>query len=300
MMSIWNCLKKDMRWREMARDFNEWFNNFKESIADYNYYVDFDTVIKNKDSIKVELNIMNSLIGSNHIEEEFDQLLDSYPQILKCIPILLAKREMEICCRDNEKYFKYNFNQKNYTNEEYKSFMRKTGLFDLMQKHLVNNLVDYVLGVETGLNTNARKNRGGHLMEQLVEKYIVKAGFIKNQTYFKEMYLSEVEKKFNIDLSLISHQGQTKKRFDYVLYKNKKVYAVECNFYETGGSKLNETARSYKNLAVESRTIKDFQFVWITDGFGWKSARHNLKETFDELEYLFNINDMEQGIFNLI
>lgn len=289
-----------MRWIKLNRDFNQWFNKFKESIADYHYYVDFDTVVKNKDSIKVELNIMNSLIGSRNIEDEFDKLLEAYPQILKCIPILLAKREMEISCREENKYYKYCFNNKNYSNKEYKEFMRKTGLFDLMQNHLVNNLVDYVLGVETGLNTNARKNRGGHLMEQLVEKHLVEAGFIKNQTYFKEKYLSEVEKEFNLNLSSISHNGQTRKRFDFVLYKNSIVYAIECNFYETRGSKLNETARSYKNIAMESKKIKNFYFIWITDGVGWKSARHNLKETFDELEYLFNIDDLENGSFKLL
>lgn len=280
----------------MKRNFEQWISEFKESIADYKYYIDFETVIRNKDSIKIELNIMNSLIGSSNIEEEFDSLLANYPQILKCIPILLAKREMEIFCMDQEGAYKFVFDYMGCSPEEYKIFMRKTGLFDLMQKHLVNNLVDYVLGVETGLNSNARKNRGGHLMEDLVERFIIEAGFIKDKTYFKEMYLSDVEKKFFLDLSSISNQGKTKKRFDFVLVKDGIIYAIECNFYSSGGSKLNETARSYKNIALESKNIKNFKFVWFTDGKGWESARNNLQETFEVLETMYSIRDLERGI----
>ncbi|MBD5390796.1 restriction endonuclease [bacterium] len=284
----------------MPRNFEQWIARFKDNIADYKYYIDFDTVVRNKDSIKVELNIMNSLIGAKDIETEFDVLLAKYPEILRCIPILLAKREMEISCMDEDGTYKFRFDQMTYSPEEYKMFMRKTGLFDLMQKHLVNNLVDYVLGVETGLNSNARKNRGGHLMEDLVEKYIIESGFQKNQTYFKEMYLSEIEVKFNLDLSAISNQGNTKKRFDFVLIHNDKVFAIECNFYASGGSKLNETARSYKTIALESKGIPNFQFMWITDGKGWYSAKNNLKETFDVLEDLYSIQDLERGIFKQI
>ena len=279
----------------MKRDFNQWLNTMRNSIANYKYYIDFDTVYENVEHVKIELNILNSLIGSKDIENDFENIILKYPEVLKTIPILLAKREKEIFCMDEESSILFNFNHKAQTIEEYKQFMRKTGLFELMQTRLIGNLVDYVLGVETGLNSNGRKNRGGHLMEDLVEKFIKKAGFIKDETYFKEMYLSSIEKMFNLDLSAISNQGSTEKRFDFVLIKNNCIYACECNFYATGGSKLNETARSYKNLALESKDIKGFSFVWFTDGIGWNSAKNNLKETFDIMENLFNILDLENG-----
>ena len=135
-------------------------------------------------------------------------------------------------------------------------------------------------------------------MEDLVESYLKKAGFIKNKTYFKEMYLSEVEKRFCVDLSNLSNQNKVEKRFDFVALKNNKVYGIECNFYGSGGSKLNETARSYKTLAIESKTIDNFVFVWLTDGKGWNSAKNNLEETFDELSTVFNLYDLENGAFN--
>lgn len=280
------------------RDFNKWLENFRDSIASYDYYIDFEKVHRNVDSIKIELNILNSLVGSKSIEEDFEKIIKEYPQTLKCIPILLAVRSNEIYAMDCNGEYTYDFKNMTLTVDEYKSFMKKTGLFDLISNRIVSNLVDYVTGVETGLDSNGRKNRGGHLMENLVEDFIQKAGFKKDTDYFKEMYIHEITQKWGIDLSAISNQGKMEKRFDFVVKTNNMIYAIETNFYASGGSKLNETARSYKTLAQEVDTIDGFTFVWFTDGKGWNSARHNLEETFDVMEHIYNITDMENGIMN--
>lgn len=149
------------------------------------------------------------------------------------------------------------------------------------------------------LDTNGRKNRTGDVMEDLVESCLIKAGLIKGKTYFKEMNASEIKSKFGIDLSALSNDGKTEKRFDFVFFGAlNTLFACECNFYGSGGSKLNETARSYKTLAEESKRIPGFQFVWFTDGKGWISARHNLEETFDILDNVFNLNDLENGVID--
>ena len=280
------------------RDFMTWLSSFRDSIADYGYYIDFEKVHRNVEGIKVELNILNSLIGSKNIEAEFEALLKKYPEILKCIPLLLAVRTNEIYAIDGDGEFTYEFKKPNLSYEQYKVFMRKTGLFDLMSNHIVNNLVDYATGVETGLDSNGRKNRGGHLMENLVENFIKKAGFIKDKTYFKEMYIHQITEKWDIDLSAISNQGKMEKRFDFVIKTPNMIYGIETNFYGSGGSKLNETARSYKTLALETDTIDGFTFVWFTDGKGWTSARNNLEETFDVMEHIYSIKDLENGIIN--
>lgn len=288
------------------RNFNEWLSGFRNSIADYGYYIDFEKVHRNVDAIKVELNILNSLIGSKNIEVDFENLIRKYPEILKCIPLLLAVRANEIYCQDENggHLFQFDFSKyppnshKHY--EIYRYFMRETGLFDLLEKHIVNNLVDYATGVETGLDSNGRKNRGGHLMEDLVESFIQKAGFTKDINYFKEMYIHQITEKWNIDLSTISNQGKMEKRFDFVIKTNNMIYGIETNFYSSGGSKLNETARSYKTLSLETDTIDGFTFVWFTDGKGWTSARNNLEETFDVMEHIYNINDLENDIINKI
>lgn len=233
------------------RDFNQWISKFRPSIADYKYYIDFEKVYDNTESIKIELNILNSLIGSRNIESDFENLLNKYPEVLKCIPILLAVREREIYAGKDGDISLYNFNSQTNKLDEYKIFLRETGLFELLSNHIINNLYDYVTGVETGLDSNGRKNRGGHQMENLVEKYIQKAGFKKDVNYFKEMYISEVSKKWNIDLSAVSNKGKMEKRWDFVIKTDNFLYLIETNFYGSGGSKLNETARSYKTIATE-------------------------------------------------
>ena len=284
------------------RDFDSWLRKFRLSISRYDYYVNFDKVVENVEKYKIELNILNSLIGSKNIEDDFEKIIEKYPETLKCIPVLLAVRGNEIYAQDEAGAFIYKFNEPSCSMEQYKYFMRKTGLFDLLANHIVNNLIDYVLGVETGLDSNGRKNRGGHQMEDLVESYIEKAGFVREDNYFKEMYLADVEKKWNIDLSALSNQGKARKRFDFVVKTDNMIYAIETNFYggTGGGSKLNETARSYKMLSQEADTIDGFTFVWFTDGIGWKSARGNLRETFEVMDTIYSIYDMENGVMKKI
>jgi type II restriction enzyme len=286
----------------MKRNFEEWLKTMKDSIATWTYYTDFAKVYDNVQKDKIELNILNSLIGSNNIEADFKNIVTKYPEVIRVVPILLAKREKEIKINDPNQNFVFNFVKMNYTVDQYVLFMRNSGLFDLLQNHIINNLVDYVLGVEVGMDTNGRKNRTGDVMEDLVESYLIKSGLVKGKTYFKEMNKSEVERKFKLDLSAISNDGKTEKRFDFVFIGALgTIYACECNFYGSSGSKLNETARSYKELAIESDKVPGFSFVWFTDGIGWNSAKHNLEETFDVLENLYNLADLDSGIlFDLI
>ncbi len=275
------------------RNFGEWLKKMRQSINGYDYYVDYEKVYANVDSIKIELNILNSLIGSKDIEADFAALLEKYSEVLKCIPTLLAVRQSEIYAQDSQGAFLYDFCHMNYSVEQYKVFMRKTGLFDLIANHIVNNLVDYVLGIETGLDSNGRKNRGGHQMEDLVEGFIKQTG----TEYYKEMYLTDIERKWGVDLSAISAEGTTTKRWDFVVKTPTLIYVVETNFYSGGGSKLNETARSYKMIAEEAKAVDGVEFVWVTDGGGWYSARRNLEETFNTMHHLYNIDDMEKGVF---
>ncbi|MEI3367858.1 MAG: type II restriction endonuclease [Clostridium sp.] len=278
----------------MKRNFVEWLGTFKDNISDYKYYINFDKVYKNVEENKVEFNMLNSLLGSKNIEEDFINLVTKYPEVLKCIPILLAVRNMEIPAMDEEGAFIYNFKKMNQSLEQYIVFMNKTGLFDLLANRGVTNIIDFVLGVETGLDSNGRKNRGGHLMEDLIEGYLKSEGV----EYYKEMYLKDVEEKWGVNLSSLSNNGKSAKRFDFVVKTNNMIYGIETNFYTSGGSKLNETARSYKMIAEECKNIQGFKFVWFTDGKGWTSAKKNLEETFDVLDSMYNINDVENGVMN--
>lgn len=293
----------------MSRNFEEWLSNFEDSIASWKYYTDFDKVYNNANKIKKELNLLNSLIGSKNIEQDFKELVEEYPKVLRAIPILIAKRNEVIIVKDATQDYYYNFKSMNYSIEEYTMFMRKTGIFELLESHLIANLYDYVTGVEVGLDSNARKNRTGHAMEDLVESYIVKSGFVKDYNYYKELTTAKIKEKWNIDLTAIERKleevskdknKKAEKRFDYVVKTENQLYVIETNFYSGGGSKLNETARSYKMIQEEIQKVDNVTFVWFTDGNGWNSARNNLKETFDTMENVYNIVDMKNGIMNKI
>ena len=276
----------------MSREFNIWLSGFRDSIADYGYYIDFEKVHRNVGNIKVELNILNSLIGSDNIEDDFENLIKKYPEVLKCIPLLLAVRANEIYAIDGDGAFTYNFKKVNLDSEQYKVFMRKTGLFDLIANHIVNNLVDYATGVETGLDSNGRKNRGGHLMENLVESFIKKAGFVKDETYFKEMYIHQITEKWDIDLSAISNQGKMEKRFDYVVKTDNMIYGIEDKGY---------IYRKIKALVMTVFIVFLFLFILIFPLFGNKIVELvtyvnlNAKVT-EELKKIF---DFLQGPFAL-
>ena len=267
--------------------------------------MDFEKIYKNVDKVKVELNILNSLIGSKNIEEEFQNILIKYPETLECIPLLLAVRAREIFVKDEINEYLFKFDKMVYSIKDYIRFMNESGLFDLLQNHIINNLYDYVLGIEVGLDSNSRKNRGGHLMENLVESYIRKAGYIKDESYYKELTTDKIKTMFGVDIlwhisNSDLNKSIAKKRFDFVVVKNEHYYLFETNFYASNGSKLNETARSYKMLAQELSSLNNVTFIWITDGIGWNSAKGNLEETFNKLDTLYNINDLENGILEKI
>jgi type II restriction enzyme len=225
-------------------------------------------------------------------------LVKEYPECLKAIPLLLAVRENVIAITENDRRLDFNFNNMNYSIDLYVEFMQKTGIFELLQSHVIGDLLDVGLGINIGLDSNARKNRGGDQMEDLVEFFIKEAGFEKEVTYFKEMYLEEVEKKWGYDLSAISAEGTATKRFDFVVKPkgSSEVYICECNCYSSSGSKLNETARSFKAISLEAKDIEHVHFIWFTDGAGWLKTKKNLKETYDVQEDIYNINDLKNGI----
>ena len=281
--------------------------------ADPPYFLSNDG-ISNAQRYKPELHLMNSLLGSGQIEEEFLALVRKYPDVLKVVPTLIAVRATEVPVYEAGmlSYFKFDGTMGSMRPQDYADFMRSTGLFGIMEAHLITNLQDYVTGVEVGLDSNGRKNRGGHLMENLVESHLSIAGLQRRysegkkplvgdpheiRVYYKELYTSQIQQFWDIDLSEISNSGTVEKRFDFVVHTADCIYGIETNFYAGGGSKLNETARSYKEMAQESERIPGFQFVWVTDGGGWRSARNNLRETFDIMKTIYNLAELEDGAF---
>lgn len=277
----------------MKRSFKELITNLKKTIVDYSYYVDFKKILKNIENYKIELNILNSLIGSKKIEKDFLNIIKKYPKTLKVLPLLLAVRKLEVPIFD-KKITVFNFKTKNMSDDDYLKFMKKCGIFNLINSNKIKCLFDYVLGIEVGLDSNARKNRTGKIMEKTVENFIKKTKHIE---YYSEMTQENILKKYDVNLNKLStKQKIMKKKFDFVVKTTNHLYLFEVNFYNSGGSKLNETARSYKLLSDNIKKLEHVSFVWVTDGVGWRSATNNLKETHDKIEHLYTLKDLEEGV----
>ncbi len=276
------------------RDFKDIMGNLKLTISDYSFFTNFSKVFDRVFKFSNEINELNELIGSQNFENDFKQTIINNPEVLKVIPMLLAKRDDQVVVYSDGILHKYRFDMLYNTLDEYLDFIKKTGIVDLFSGKTVENFYDYLLGIEAGLDSNARKNRGGVAMSNIVEYYIQQSG----QIYFKELSTKHILSKFGIDLSGKSKgNNHALKRFDFVVQTSKFLYLIETNFYSSGGSKLNETARSYRQLNQDLKEVEEVKFVWITDGIGWETTGDGFREAYDSIDYLYTIYDLEVGLF---
>lgn len=295
----------------MKRDFNELMLSLKKSITPADFFVDFPKVYVNIKEYELHLNILNTLIGKENIEEEFADLIRQYPEVMRSIPILLATHEHKFniinaptvdmlkSIKDKnfkfleEKFICYDFEAIDHPIEDYAEFLKSSGLFDLISNRKIKNLVDYAIGIEVGLDSNSRKNRSGKIMEDVVEEFFKLAGI----QYKTQMKYKDIDEQYETNLCSI---GKSTKKFDFVFRspKNNELIVMEVNCYGTQGSKPNETAKSYIELNDKIKAMNGVKFVWITDGNGWNSSRLNLEDAYDNIEHLYTIKDLEDGILN--
>lgn len=290
----------------MKRNFEELIDGLKETINDYSFYTDFNKVFKNVKEIELELNLLNYLLGKvENFDKEFVCLIDKYPNVLKVIPILLAVRDKKIKVFDKE-LLTYNFEERNKTNEEYLCFVEKTGLKRLFTEEKIKNLVDYVTGVEVGLDSNARKNRTGETMERIVYDSLMEVSLKqKGCKVIKQATKEMIQKEFKTDkldnFIMDNDKNDSNKRFDFaVLTPSNNILLIETNFYSSTGSKLNETSRSYITLEKEIKGLNGVSFIWITDGYGWKKTKNNLHEAYQNIEYILTLENLEALLLEII
>jgi len=283
------------------------FNHFMETILHSNriwdYFINWEKVYSNVEKFNIELNILNSLNGSNKFDEELRFILNKYPEVIKVFPTLLGVRDMKFQVLDSSKlplfiFKEYNFKKKTLNQndvEEFIIYFKKSGLKDLIINGGLTNLRDYIFGVEVGLDTNGRKNRGGTIMESLVENILKEIYFlVKDKDYVTQGSPKKVKELWNIDLPV----DKSSRRPDFIINKNNKLYWVETNFYNSGGgSKLKSTCGEYKSLYNFCKS-SNIEFIWITDGEGWKTTLKPLEETFIHNDYIFNLNMLTNNILN--
>lgn len=264
--------------------FDSFMSQLKETNTTLDFYCDFKKINANVETISIKLNQLNYLIGQEDIDAAIHRLWDENKSVFNILEILIAVRTSDkkkaIMSDGNVKLINNLFDSVDGVIE----YIHGTGLDYVFKNKQIKNLVDYVFGVETGLDSNARKNRSGHLMEGQVASIFDNANIV----YRKEVYSTEFP-----ELSIL---GEDKKRFDFVLETNRCKYLMEVNFYSGGGSKLNEVARAYSELSPKINAVDGFEFVWITDGIGWKSARNKLEEAFYTIPNIYNLTTINDFI----
>lgn len=260
-------------------------SQLQETNQTLDFFCDFDKIAQNVEDIKLSLCMLNSLIGSSDMRKSVETIWNRDKTAFNVMDILIAVRS------EGKKKVLDSLGRCVVLDSLFKSvdgvmeFLDNTGLTEVFLSKKIRDLVDYVFGIETGLDTNARKNRSGHVMEGMVARILDKNGV----RYRQEVYSSEWPEITNV-------LGDDEKRFDFVINTSKKTYLVEVNFYSGGGSKLNEVARSYSDIAPKINSVPGFEFVWITDGIGWKSAKNKLQEAYNIIPSIYNLTNIDEFI----
>lgn len=283
--------------------FTNFIDTLQRSITSWDYFVDWVKVKKNVDEVYTELNILNSLLGSVDIEKDFYNLCKKYPEVKKALPILIAVRRNQLGdlpIMENVETFSVIevqdlFEEENTNYKGLLKFFNDSGLKEIFKDGSIKNLVDYITGVEVGMDTNGRKNRTGGIMEEIVEKKIKAIAERRGFEYGEQMTVSAIKRRWNITVPT----DKSKRKFDFVVFNGKEITLFEVNFYRCGGTKLKATAEEYINLDNLMRS-SNIKFAWITDGLGWKNSHISLENAFVKNDYIFNLGMINNGILEEI
>lgn len=269
----------------MVKDFNKFMSQLQETNQTLDFFCDFDKIAQNVEDIKLSLCMLNSLVGATDMRKSVETIWKRDKSAFNVMDILIAVRS------EGKKKVLNSLGECVVLDTLFTSidgvmeYLDNTGLTEVFQQQRIKDLVDYVFGIETGLDTNARKNRSGHVMEGMVARIFDKAGV----KYRQEVYSNEWP-------SISRVLGDDEKRFDFVVKTKDKTYLIEVNFYSGGGSKLNEVARSYSDIAPKINSVSGFEFVWITDGIGWNSAKNKLQEAYSIIPSIYNLTNIVEFI----
>ena len=267
----------------MSKDFNKFMSQLQETNQTLDFFCDFDKIAANVDNIKLSLCMLNSMIGTTDLRRSVETIWNRDRSAFSVMDILIAVRSEGKKVVLNSAGDCIILDRLFTSIDGVMEYLEGTGLADLFHQKKINDLVDYVFGIETGLDSNARKNRSGHVMEGMVASILKKNGI----KFRQEVYSTEWS---NLQRVL----GDDEKRFDFVIQTPKKTYLIEVNFYSGGGSKLNEVARSYSEIAPKINSVSGFEFVWITDGIGWKSAKNKLQEAYSIIPSIYNLTSIKE------
>lgn len=281
------------------------FSHFIDSILlnnrTWEYFINWAKVFDKVDDLKIEIGILNSLCSSKDFDNDLSVILSRYPEVIKAFPTLLGVREKRIDVLDSNSlpdfvFKSFDFTKRRLSPNDIKDlvdFFKNSGLKSLILEGGIANLKDYTYGVEVGLDTNGRKNRGGSIMEDLVEDLLQKVYGLDSSAYTTQGSPDKVYRKWGVSLPV----DRSSRRPDFLVWKNNKLFWIETNFYSGGGSKLKSTCGEYKALFDFCKS-NGVEFIWITDGEGWKTTLRPLEETYLYTDYIFNLSMIKDGILD--
>ncbi|WP_299524906.1 type II restriction endonuclease [uncultured Methanobrevibacter sp.] len=262
------------------------YETLLETNRTHDFYVDWGKIFGKLEDTTREINILNTLVDSSDVENDFRKIILEHPKVISVLPSILAIREKNIAVLDEYemKCLKVSCSKRSPSDiGDIVDFSEKTGLLNLFNN--IRDLKSYLMGVEVGLDTNARKNRSGHIFEKIVGDLLKKK--IKD---FPDLTIS-AEETLNFERT---------KRLDFVIHKNDvPKFLFECNFYASSGSKPIEVANAYIDLNKQIKE-QDMVFVWITDGFGWKKMYNAFHEASTNIDFVLNFNMLNDTIYNLL
>lgn len=277
-------------------------DNLRPSLKLWDYFVNWEKVFSNTRALEVHLNLWNYLLGKDDFDTEFELLLSEHPEIVKAIPSMVVrdgahsttyaiiKNLQNLGAQD----LLFDFSSPADTPAKRLaalSFIRGSGLDRLFNKDGVKNLVDYVLGVEAGLDSNGRKNRSGTSMEAICRAFLSSFADEKGLELMEQATAPKIQKSWGFDVPV----DKSSRRFDFALSDKKKLVLIEVNFYGGGGSKLKATVGEYKGLH-SVLAAGGFEFIWITDGEGWRTTERPLQEAFDLIDHVWNLKMLNSGL----
>lgn len=294
-----------MRWGEFYRNrlgleneeevFDFLIRTLKATNRRYEYFVDWNKVQKQVAEVETELHLLDVLIGKSNIEAEAEHLFAKYPTVIKAVPILIAERNKDLTLLDRfttTQYLESNIGFSETSDpKEIARFLAKTGFLAMLEQSKIKSVVDYVTGVEVGLDSNGRKNRGGKAMELIIGALIDEMCRARSWRMMAEATKEKLKSKWGYEISI----GKANKRIDFAVDTGEKLFLIETNFYSAVGSKLKATANEYRAVW----NSYGHPFIWITDGFGWKNDK-SLRDAYSNLDHIINIYMVQNRILELI
>ena len=273
--------------------FSYLISSLKETIKSFDYFVNWKKVIKNYQDVETSLNLLNTLIGKEDVEQAALKLLREYPKVIGIVPALLAERDKKIALLPNPQNFdikRFDFT-KPMSAEDGVLFLQESGFLKLLSNRNIKSIPDYFIGVEVGLDSNGRKNRSGTSMENLVEFFVKDICERNGYEYIAQATADKIKAKWAKNITVT----KSSKRIDFAINTPKKLYLIETNFYGGGGSKLKSTAGEYADI-YHQWTRDGHQFIWVTDGYGWKTTQRPLRDTFNTTDYIINLDMIQKGV----